>query len=82
MTPERKLVLVNSTFEAPNYLHGRSFNMPMPCVVQGIWLPNTGTLLLESVLCDGRTYSVPELNDEEVKKFTDELQQAVISGDF
>jgi hypothetical protein len=56
--------------------------MPLPCVVHGLWLEQTGTVLLEAVWCDGAMYYPAQLTAEEIVKFSEELAESVLHAEF
>ena len=82
MPNDKRKIFVASTMLKASDLNGHVFEVPMPCTAHGVWLEATGTVMLESVWCDGNNYSVQELSAEELKKFNDELREAVIVSDF
>jgi hypothetical protein len=82
MPNAKKRISVNSTMQKVSELNGHVYDVPVPCVVHGVYFELTGTVILECVWCDGENYLVPELHPEELKKFNDELQEAVLWAEF
>lgn len=78
----RKRIMINSTLGLHGLFGNSEYTVPMSCVVYGVYLESTGTLIFEEVYCDGNSYTYNQLSSEEQQKFMDELAHAVISGDF
>ncbi len=78
MRIDRKRITVNSTLSRVAELSGHIFEVPYPCTVHGLFLEATGTVIFESVWCDGISYEARELPAEEVQKFVDELRRAAL----
>lgn len=78
----KKRILAHSTLLAPSHVSDNPYPMPQPCIVYGIYIVHTGTIMLEYVWCDGKAYYPRELEDYEIANFQDQLQESVVWGDF
>lgn len=81
MPDSRRRIFVPSTMHKASFLSGHVNELPVPCTVQGIYIPKTGTIILESVLCDDRDYCVLEVSSADLAKFYEELKQAAIASE-
>lgn len=77
-----KQVVVHSSLYLPISESGHIFYCPRPCVLTGVYSETTGTILLESIICDGTHFEPNEIDPVDLRKFQDELRAAVMSLDF
>lgn len=81
MQKPRKLA-ANSTLAMVSSFNDRQYIAPMPCIVYGLYFEATGTIILESIYCDGQMFVPAEVDESEREKFIDELKHAAMFGDF
>jgi hypothetical protein len=80
--PSRKRLAVNSVMHVVRQQSGHTQAMPMPCVVHGVWIEATGTIILDGVWCDGVMYYSQQLSADELNLFNEELQHAAVWSEF
>lgn len=73
---------IQSTMYLPFNEFGHVFYRPVPCVVVGKYNEVTGTIILETVICEGRHYDMLEISNEDWQKFHEEMRESVLTLEF
>ena len=73
-------VIVNSTMGKPSYLSGHTQEIQRPCTIYALYSEKSGTILLESIWCDGVTYPTASFADDELNKFYNEVKEHLIAA--
>ena len=53
----------------------------IPCTVKALYICESGTLVIQTVVADGGHYDLLELDDNDVAKFYDELREGIAQLD-
>lgn len=71
-----------STLDSYMSFSGRLHPVSLQCVLSGLYIEQSGLLMLESVFCDGETYYPEEFNRLELERFMDELTEYIANETF
>lgn len=77
-----KRLAAPSTICLPFKHEGHVFYAPRYCTVLGLYNETTGTIIFDSVLCDGVHYESGELPTDEIEMCYEVLTDAVLALDF
>jgi hypothetical protein len=61
---------------------GHIFQQQVPCMLLGIYIPQTGTVILESVIANGELLSPIEIDLNEWEEFNQVLRHEVLLLEF
>jgi hypothetical protein len=64
--------------EVPITAYGHTGSQVLPCTVYALYNEATGTVIMETVWCDGRNYDMLELDKYELEKFYALLREVVV----
>lgn len=78
----QKRITASSSLYLPINQSGHVFYAPRPCIVIGLYVESTGSIILETVLCDGEHYDTLQLSKDDFEKCYDALQEAVLALQF
>lgn len=65
-----------------SYLSGHVQSVSRPCTIHGLYNERTGTLIFESVWCDGENFYAGSFDVDELNKYFDELYNFIVNEDF
>lgn len=77
MSNEFQRLMISSSMIQDSYLSGQTYSVAKPCTVYAMYNESTGTILIESAWCNGRTYEVRDLSIDDLQKFRDEFAEAI-----
>ena len=77
---EFQRIIVEGTLSRPSFLSGHTRDVQRPCKVYGLYCEKTGTIILESVWCDGELYSRNQIDADEAYTFHELLATHIIEA--
>jgi hypothetical protein len=75
-------VRANIYLNIPSPKSGHTVSAALPCTATGHYVPETGTVFLDNVYCNGKYYDIKELSKDEIANIYDALYEAVLDLDF
>lgn len=75
-------VRANIYLNIPSAKSGHTVSAALPCTAIGVYVPETGTVFLDNVYCNGKYFDIRELSRDEVANIYDALYAAVLDLDF
>ena len=66
----------------PMHQEGHTGSFALPCTVYGLYNALTGTLIFETVYCDGRNFDMLEIASDELEKFQALLKEVAMDSEF
>lgn len=76
------LKIQSSMLVPPHLQLHPTHDRPQHCTLFAVWQQKTGTLILQTVLCNGRHYDLLEISKEDLQKFYDELRYEITQLEF
>lgn len=77
---EFQRIIVEGNLSRPSFLSGHVHEVQRPCKIYGLYREKTGTIILESVWCDGELYSRNQIDSDEAAKFHEMLAAHIVEA--
>lgn len=73
---------IHSHMYLPYPVSGHVGGTSYPCVVTALWRERTGTVLIQTIMCNGRAYDILEVSKDDLRKFYDQIYEVICAIDL